>query len=273
MKRHNFGGLRATHGVSVSHRSLGSTGQRQIPGKTFKNKKMAGHLGAERVTMQSLEVVAADAERGVLMIKGAVPGSKGGWVLVKDAAKRKARRTACPSRRRCAALRATAEARPPRARPRRARMSKLAVRNLDNQEVGDIELADAVFGLPVRRDILARVVNWQLAKRRAGTHKAKGISDIQRHDQKALQAEGHRPRPPGQPALAAVSRRRGDLRPGRAQPRLRSAEEGAPARPQDRAVGEARPKASSSSSTPPAPRTPRPRRCGRGSTRSAGGRC
>ncbi|MGA8380163.1 MAG: 50S ribosomal protein L3 [Stellaceae bacterium] len=89
MKRHNFGGLRATHGVSVSHRSLGSTGQRQSPGKTFKNKKMAGHLGAERVTVQSLEVIAADAERGVLMIKGAVPGSKGGLVMVKDAAKRR----------------------------------------------------------------------------------------------------------------------------------------------------------------------------------------
>ena len=82
MKRWNFGGLRATHGVSVSHRSLGSTGQRQDPGKTFKNKKMAGHLGAERVTTQNLEVVAADAERGLLMIEGAVPGSAGGWVLV-----------------------------------------------------------------------------------------------------------------------------------------------------------------------------------------------
>jgi large subunit ribosomal protein L3 len=90
MKRHNFHGLRASHGVSVSHRSHGSTGQRQSPGKTFKNKKMAGHLGAARVTVQSLEVISADAERGVLMIKGAVPGSKGGFVLVKDAAKRKA---------------------------------------------------------------------------------------------------------------------------------------------------------------------------------------
>ncbi len=89
MKRHNFSGLRATHGVSVSHRSHGSTGQRQSPGKTFKNKKMAGHLGAERVTVQSLVVIAADAERGVLMLRGAVPGSKGGYVLVKDAAKRK----------------------------------------------------------------------------------------------------------------------------------------------------------------------------------------
>jgi large subunit ribosomal protein L3 len=90
MKRWNFSGLRATHGVSISHRSLGSTGQRQDPGKTFKNKKMAGHLGAERVTTLSLEVVATDVERGVLMLKGAVPGSAGGWVLVRDAVKRKA---------------------------------------------------------------------------------------------------------------------------------------------------------------------------------------
>src|SRR5712672_3052029 len=89
MKRHNFHGLRATHGVSVSHRSLGSTGQRQSPGKTFKNKKMAGHMGAERVTTQSLQVIIADAERGLLMIKGSVPGSEGGWVLIKDAVKRK----------------------------------------------------------------------------------------------------------------------------------------------------------------------------------------
>ncbi|MGA8757756.1 MAG: 50S ribosomal protein L3 [Stellaceae bacterium] len=89
MKRHNFGGLRASHGVSVSHRSLGSTGQRQSPGKTFKNKKMAGHLGAERVTVQSLEVISTDVERGLLMLRGAVPGAKGGFVLVKDAVKRK----------------------------------------------------------------------------------------------------------------------------------------------------------------------------------------
>jgi large subunit ribosomal protein L3 len=90
MKRHNFGGLGASHGVSISHRSHGSTGQRTSPGKMFKNKKMAGHLGAERVTTQSLEVIVADAERDILMIKGSVPGSPGGYVLVKDAVKRKA---------------------------------------------------------------------------------------------------------------------------------------------------------------------------------------
>ena len=90
MKRYNFRGLGASHGVSVSHRSHGSTGQRQSPGKGFKNKKMAGHLGAERVTTQNLEIVTADAERGLLLIKGSVPGSENGWVLVKDAVKRKA---------------------------------------------------------------------------------------------------------------------------------------------------------------------------------------
>ena len=87
MKRWGFGGLRATHGVSVSHRSLGSTGQRQDPGKVFKNKKMAGHMGDAQRTQQNLEIVRTDAERGLLFVKGSVPGSKGGWLLVKDAVK------------------------------------------------------------------------------------------------------------------------------------------------------------------------------------------
>ena len=88
MKRWNFSGLEASHGVSVSHRSLGSTGNRQDPGKTFKNKKMAGHLGVDRITTQNLVVAAVDAEKGLLMIKGAVPGAKGGYVMVTDAVKR-----------------------------------------------------------------------------------------------------------------------------------------------------------------------------------------
>ena len=87
IKRHHFSGLRATHGVSVSHRSHGSTGQCQDPGKVFKGKKMAGHMGAERVTVQNLEVVRTDDAEGLLMVRGAVPGAKNGWVLVKDAAK------------------------------------------------------------------------------------------------------------------------------------------------------------------------------------------
>ena len=89
MKRWNFGGLRASHGVSAVHRSHGSTGQRQDPGKVFKGKKMAGHLGDERVTTQNLVVAKIDVERGLLMIRGAVPGSKGGWVIVRDAVKKK----------------------------------------------------------------------------------------------------------------------------------------------------------------------------------------
>ncbi len=88
LKRHNFKGLRATHGVSVSHRSGGSTGQCQDPGRVFKGKKMAGHMGVQRVTMHNLKVVATDGERGLILVKGAVPGAKGGWVLVSDAVKR-----------------------------------------------------------------------------------------------------------------------------------------------------------------------------------------
>lgn len=90
MKRHNFGGLRASHGVSISHRSHGSTGQCQDPGKVFKGKKMAGHMGAAKVTTQNLQVVKTDADRGLVFIKGAVPGSKGGWVTIKDAVKKAA---------------------------------------------------------------------------------------------------------------------------------------------------------------------------------------
>ncbi|AHJ62331.1 LSU ribosomal protein L3P [Granulibacter bethesdensis] len=87
MKRWNFAGLEASHGVSISHRSHGSTGNRQDPGKTFKNKKMAGHLGDERVTTQNVEVAHVDAARGLLMIRGSIPGAKGGYVLVRDAVK------------------------------------------------------------------------------------------------------------------------------------------------------------------------------------------
>ena len=89
MKRWNFAGLRASHGVSISHRSIGSTGGRQDPGKTFKNKKMPGHMGVDRITTLNLKVVKTDVERGLLLIEGAVPGAKGGWITVRDAVKKK----------------------------------------------------------------------------------------------------------------------------------------------------------------------------------------
>ncbi len=88
MKRWNFGGLRATHGVSVSHRSIGSTGGRQDPGRTFKNKKMPGHMGVDRVTTLNLKVVQLDVDRGLILVEGAVPGAKGGWITVRDAVKK-----------------------------------------------------------------------------------------------------------------------------------------------------------------------------------------
>ncbi|MHB0954083.1 MAG: 50S ribosomal protein L3 [Allorhizobium sp.] len=87
IKRHNFGGLRATHGVSVSHRSHGSTGSNQDPGRVWKGKRMAGHMGQTRVTTQNLEVVSTDEDRGLILVKGAVPGSKGSWIIVRDAVK------------------------------------------------------------------------------------------------------------------------------------------------------------------------------------------
>ena len=88
MKRHNFAGLRASHGVSISHRAHGSTGQCQDPGKVFKGKKMAGHMGDEKVTVQNLEIVSSDKELGIIMIKGGIPGSAGGFVIVKDSIKK-----------------------------------------------------------------------------------------------------------------------------------------------------------------------------------------
>lgn len=90
MKRWNFGGLRATHGVSLSHRSHGSTGQRQDPGKVFKGKKMAGHMGDRQRTQQNLEIVRTDVERGLIFVKGSVPGAKNGWLMIRDSVKLKA---------------------------------------------------------------------------------------------------------------------------------------------------------------------------------------
>ncbi|XVN41311.1 MAG: 50S ribosomal protein L3 [Rickettsia endosymbiont of Argas persicus] len=88
MKRHNFRGLEASHGVSISHRSHGSTGQRQDPGKVFKGKKMAGHMGCNQVTIQNLKIFAVDKEQGLIMVQGSVPGHKGSYISIKDAIKK-----------------------------------------------------------------------------------------------------------------------------------------------------------------------------------------
>ena len=111
MKRWNFRGLEASHGVSISHRSLGGTGGRQDPGKTFKNKKMHGHYGTDNITTQNLEVAKVDVERGLIMIRGAVPGSKGGWVMVRDAVKRPHKNVPMPAsvKKRASAAPAAAE--------------------------------------------------------------------------------------------------------------------------------------------------------------------
>ena len=116
MKRWNFRGLRATHGVSISHRSIGGTGGRQDPGKTFKNKKMPGHLGDERVTTLNLKIVQTDVARGLILIEGAVPGAKGGWIRIRDAVKKKLPKDA-PKPGKFKLAEAAAEAKPAEAAP------------------------------------------------------------------------------------------------------------------------------------------------------------
>ena len=288
MKRHNFGGLRASHGVSVSHRSHGSTGQCQDPGKVFKGKKMAGHMGAVRVTTQNLQVVRTDSERGLIMVKGAVPGSKGGWVTIKDAVKKAApenvilpaalrsdagrRRRSRPQggrggrRRRggrgaqaqqeaeqAAIEAAEAEAaeagegerrrRSPRGRERRE--MKLDVISLDASPAGSIELDDAIFGLKPRADILHRVVRWQLAKRQAGTHSTLGKSDVSYSTKKIYRQKGTGGARHGS-RKAPIFRNGGTYKgPIAAQPRPRPDQEVPGARPEARALGQGRRRASS----------------------------
>ena len=123
MKRWNFAGLEASHGVSVSHRSHGSTGNRQDPGKTFKNKKMHGHYGVDNITTQNWEVAKVDVERGLIMVRGAVPGSKGGWVMIRDAVKRKPKDVPMPAsvkKRNAAAAPVSAETAAPAAEEQKA---------------------------------------------------------------------------------------------------------------------------------------------------------
>ena len=203
MKRWNFGGLRATHGVSISHRSIGSTGGRQDPGKTFKNKKMPGHMGVDRVTTLNLKVVQTDVERGLILVEGAVPGAKGGWITVRDAVKKALPKDAPkPGKFRLAggrqrAERAEAPTRSRAAEARRARDMELKVTTLDGDDGRFGHLSDAIFGLEPRADILHRCVTWQLAKRRAGTHEVKNRAEIWRTGKKMYRQKGT-----GRPATA-----------------------------------------------------------------------
>ena len=200
MKRWNFGGMRATHGVSVSHRAHGSTGQRQDPGKVFKGKKMAGHMGQELVTTLNLTVFRVDVERGLILIKGAVPGTEGTFVKIRDAVKSAAPGEACRAPARSAPLRQAAQpAETPapeaaRGRSRRAAETKHEAR-CDNphrrKPAATIELPDAVFGIDeIRGDILQRCVTWQLAKRRAGTHKIQVRNEVSRTGKKMYKQKG-----------------------------------------------------------------------------------
>ncbi len=201
MKRWNFGGLRASHGVSISHRSHGSTGGRQDPGKTFKNKKMAGHMGVERVTTQNLRVVQTDVTRGLILVEGAVPGHAGGWIFVRDAVKRALPKDVPqPGKFRVrgnenGAGRARLNPKLLRKRrrnkkTRRADTVKIDMTSLDGQSAGDIELSDEIFGLEPRMDIIHRMVRYQLAKRRAGTHAVKNRADIWRTGKKMYKQKG-----------------------------------------------------------------------------------
>ena len=170
--------------MSISHRSLGGTGGRQDPGKTFKNKKMHGHYGDERVTTQNLEIAKVDVERGLIMVRGAVPGSKGGWVMVRDAAKRALPKDApMPA---SVTKREKAAPAPARAASGGHDRENQSPQSGTTKSSGEIELNDSIFGLEPRADLIQRVVVWQLAKRRAGTHKILTRARSQPHEEESL---------------------------------------------------------------------------------------
>jgi len=201
MKRWNFGGLRASHGVSISHRSIGSTGGRQDPGKTFKNKKMPGHMGVDRVTTLNLKVVRTDVERPMSSaasswsrVRCRVPravGSRCGTQSRRSCRRRHRSRasSACPMRRRPRAT-PSRRLRKPRRPIKRARDMELKIMSLDGTDAGSVELSDAIFGLEPRADILHRCVRWQLAKRQRGTHDVKNRAEISRTGKKMYRQKG-----------------------------------------------------------------------------------
>ena len=175
MKRWNFAGLEASHGVSISHRSPGSTGNRQDPGKTFKNKKMAGHLGVERITTQNLEIAGVDAREGPAAGEGRGARRQG---RLRAGAGRGEARAPC----RCAL---------PDSRGVRIEFDAGSRSSpWTTATAGEIELPEALFAAQPRADIMARVVHWQLAKRRAGTHKVKGMGEVSGTTKKPYRQKG-----------------------------------------------------------------------------------
>ena len=171
MKRHGFSGQKASHGAHRIHRAPGAIGACATPSRVFKGQRMAGRMGGEKVTTLNLQVVQADAERGLLLVKGAVPGPKGGLVLVRNAVKA--------------------------ARGRCGLMATVDVRDAAGQEAGSVELDDAIFGIEPNVPVMHQVVTAQLAARRAGTQSTKTRAEVARRRRQAVEAEGHRPGPPG----------------------------------------------------------------------------
>ena len=197
MKRHGFSGQKASHGAHRIHRAPGAIGACATPSRVFKGQRMAGRMGGEKVTTLNLTVVQADAERDLLLVKGAVPGPKGGLVLIRDAVKANAA-------------------------GRSGLMATVDVHDANGQEAGSVDLDDAIFGIEPNVPVMHQVVTAQLAARRAGTQSTKTRAEVARRRRQAVEAEGHRPRPPGLDPLAAVARRRRGPRPQ--APQLRAAD-------------------------------------------------
>ena len=198
MKRWNFGGLRASHGVSVSHRSIGSTGGRQDPGKTFKNKKMPGHMGVDRVTTLNLKVVQTDVERGLILVEGAVPGAKGGWIMVRDAVKKALPEGRAEARQVPRAARAPTKPAAERLKPAAPRRSDRRAREW-NSKITTLDGKDGRLGHAVGRDFRPRAAHGSASSAAstgsspsasAGTHKVKNRAEIWRTGKKMYKQKG-----------------------------------------------------------------------------------
>ena len=244
MQRHNFKGQGASHGNHKKHRSPGSIGACATPARVFKGMKMAGQYGNARITTLNLEVVEGDAERGLLLIKGAVPGPNGGLVFVRNAVKAPASKS-------------------------RERGMKLDVKSATGAGAGTVDVPDELFGIEPNIAVMHQVVTAQLAAARAGTHSTKTRAEVRRRWRQAVAPEGHRPGPPGLDPRAALARRRCGARPEAPRLPAAHAQEDDPPRPALARSPTARPRARSSWSTTGASTSPAPRPRSSCSARSA----